>query len=86
MQLGCCPNERADARDLPSPDRRGVGFLGAMDAKKQGKGSRARPVVLSEPEVVELTAEDERRAIQALAELLAPLFLDEPPRASNADG
>jgi len=41
---------------------------------------------LCEPEFVELTAEDERRAIQALAELLAPLFLDEPPRDSNAEG
>ena len=54
-----------------------------MDKREKprtGKGSRTRPVVLLEPILVEMTAEEEQRAVGALAELLAPLFLRDPAR------
>jgi hypothetical protein len=35
--------------------------------------------------LVPITADEERRAIEALAELLAPIFLEEPARKAEAE-
>jgi len=51
--------------------------MGSDEKRPTGKGSRTRPVTLAEPVLVPITAEQERRAIEALAELLAPLFLED---------
>ena len=59
---------------------RGLRFsigMGSDEKRPTGKGSRTRPVTLAEPVLVPITAEQERRAIEALAELLAPLFLED---------
>jgi len=53
--------------------------MGSQDKRRTGQGSRTKPLVLLEPVFVEMTAEEEQRALEALAELLAPLFL-EPER------
>jgi hypothetical protein len=52
------------------------------EKRPTGKGSRTRPVVLLKPVLVPITASEERRAIEALAELLAPLF--EPEREAES--
>ena len=53
--------------------------MGSQEKRRTGKESRTQPVVLLEPAFVEMTADEEQGAVQALAELLAPLFLNEPP-------
>jgi hypothetical protein len=52
--------------------------MGRQEERRLGKGSRTKPVELLQPVFVQMTAEEEKRAIEALAELLAPLFLNEP--------
>ncbi len=54
-----------------------------MDARRKpsrkGKGSRTQPVVVLEPVLVPITDDDERRALEALIELLVPLFTESQP-------
>jgi len=59
--------------------------MGSQENHRTGKGSRTRPVLLLEPEFVEMTPQQEGRAIEALAELLAPPFLDEPTRKAEGE-
>ncbi len=66
----------------------GLGFSTGMDSNEKrptGKGSRTRPVTLAEPVLVPITAEQERRAVEALAELPARLFLEERVTRAEAE-
>jgi len=50
---------------------------------REGIQNPTRPAL--EPEFVEMTPQQEGRAIEALAELLAPPFLDEPTRKAEGE-
>jgi hypothetical protein len=68
---------------LPARRRAAGASLSGWTFRKsaaQGQGSRTQPVVLLEPVLVPMTSEAEQRAVEALAELLAPLFSQEPVR------
>ena len=59
--------------------------MGSQENRRTGEGSRTQPVVLLEPAFVEMTADEENRAIEALAELLARLLLNDPAKDEGAD-
>jgi hypothetical protein len=68
-------------------DTRSVRFptgMGSQDKRRTGQGSRTKPLVLLEPVFVEMTAEEEQRALEALAELLAPLSSNLSAKSSPA--
>ena len=56
-----------------------------QENRRTGKRSRTKPVMLIEPVFVEMTAEEEQRAIEARADLLTPLFLNEHGRRTEDD-
>jgi hypothetical protein len=64
-------------------DGLGFGFSADMGVRpaeaRSGQGSRTEPLVILEPVLVPITAEEERPVIEALAPLLTPMFLKEPP-------
>jgi hypothetical protein len=52
--------------------------MDTQEKRRTGQGSRTQPVVLLEAVLVPMASEEEQRAVEALAELLAPLFSQEP--------
>jgi hypothetical protein len=58
--------------------------MGSQEKGRTGQGSRTKPLVLLEPVFVEMTAEEEQRALEVLAELLASLFLEPEREVSPA--